>query len=155
MASYHNTLFLDDNLKHQYETNAKNQEEIIYQLFLQHKEFTKSDLVGIFKQIVEDPCQSSISRALTNLSDEGKIIKTTDKRKGSYGVPNSIYRLLDEPIEVEKEVEHKLKLDTNECLALELMIEDFLTNHKDTGIYEETFFNVINSMKYKLNKIKY
>jgi hypothetical protein len=155
MASYHNTLFLDDNLKHQFETKAKNQEEIIYELFLQHKEFTRADLMGIFKQVQDKTSESSISRSLSNLSKEGKVIKTTDKRIGEYGAPNSIYRLVDEEHQVEKVSHHRLKLDTNECLALELMIEDFISNHKNTGVYEDSFFNVLNGMKFKLNKIKY
>lgn len=151
--SYHNTLFLDDTLVRQYETKAKTQEEFIYGIFLQHKSLTKADLIIAFDKIGHPMTEMSISRSLTNLQTEGKIYLSNDKRMGVYGRPNGVYKLLekDEPV---KEVEHRLKLVSEECLALELVLSTFkeLVPNED---YIPEFWDKVNSIQNKLLKIKY
>ena len=107
--SYHNTLFLDDQLVRQYETKAKTQEEFIYGIFLQHKEITKGDLLLTFQEIGHPMTEMSISRALTNLTTEGKIYLSTDKRMGVYNRPNGVYKLITGE-EVKKEVKKGMSM---------------------------------------------
>lgn len=152
--SYHNTLFLDDQLVRQYETKAKSQEEFIYGIFLQHKALTKADLLITFQEIGDPMTEMSISRALTNLQTEGKITLTDEKRMGVYGRPNGVYKLVtkDEPI---KQVEHRLKLNDKECLALELVIGKFVEDYISTDEYVQELWDAVNSINNKLSKIKY
>jgi predicted ArsR family transcriptional regulator len=151
--SYHNTLFLDDQLVRQYETKAKTQEEFIYGIFLQHKELTKADLIITFQEIGDPMTEMSISRALTNLQTEGKIYLSTDKRMGVYGRPNGVYKLVTGE-EGNTEVEHRLKLNDNECLALELILNVF-KEKSDKEDYKDQLWDMFNSINNKLSKIKY
>lgn len=149
--SFHNSLHLDDNLVRQFEQNNKTQEDFIYAIFLQHKALTKSDLVMVFQKINKPIAEVSISRSLTNLQTEGKIEKTDKKIMGIYGVPNSIYRLVVGE-EIEKEVEHRLKVTENEIHVLQLMFEHFRRDAVEDD-YTEIFWLRYNAILQKLNKI--
>ena len=152
--SYHNTLFLDDQLVRQYETKAKTQEEFIYGIFLQHKALTKADLIVTFQEIGHPMTEMSISRSLTNLQTEGKVYLSSEKRMGVYGRPNGVYKLVTGE-EGNTEVEHRLKLNDNECLALELVLDVFNRDHKGKDEFQDRLWTMVSSISNKLSKIKY
>jgi Fe2+ or Zn2+ uptake regulation protein len=70
---------------------AKTQEEVIYSFFLMHgKPLSPSQVLK--KLNLECPI-TSIRRALTNLTNEGKIIKTGVKTVGLYNKKEHLWRL--------------------------------------------------------------
>lgn len=152
--SFHNTLFLPEELVGRFNNNALKQEDFIYGIFQQHKDLTKTDIVSIFRRLQSKVSESSVSRSLSNLDTQGKIYKTNIKRQGEYGVPNTVYRIVEKGEIIEKVVEHKLKLDSNECLALELVL-DFFKDNADMKDYVPAFWEKFNSIEKKLKKINY
>jgi hypothetical protein len=152
--SYHNSLYLDQNLVRDYEKKNKSQEEFIYAIFLQHKRLTKSDLLITFENLGFPITEMSISRSLTNLQTEEKIIKTDDKKIGVYKVPNSIYRLI-EPNDVIPPREHRLKLTSTECKTLGTVINSFIEQNIESDEFGDDIWNAIKSITDKLNNINY
>ena len=69
--------------------NAKNQEEKIMVIFQQKKELTPSE---VWEHLMEYPL-TSIRRAMTNLTEQGKLIKTSTHKIGYYGKPNYVWKL--------------------------------------------------------------
>jgi hypothetical protein len=151
--SYHNSLYLDANLVREYEKKNKSQEDFIYAIFLQHKRLTKSDLIITFENLGFPITEMSVSRSLTNLQTEEKIIKTDDKKIGVYKVPNSIYRLI-EPNDVIPPREHRLKLTATECDTLGTVINSFIEENIESDEFGDDVWNAIKSITEKINKIK-
>jgi hypothetical protein len=151
--SYHNSLYLDANLVREYEKKNKSQEDFIYAIFLQHKRLTKSDLIITFENLGFPITEMSVSRSLTNLQTEEKIIKTDDKKIGVYKVPNSIYRLI-EPNDVIPPREHRLKLTATECNTLGTVINSFIEENIESDEFGDDVWNAIKSITEKINKIK-
>ena len=151
--SYHNSLYLDANLVRDYEKKNKSQEDFIYGIFLQHKRLTKSDLIITFENLGFPITEMSVSRSLTNLQTEEKIIKTDDKKIGVYKVPNSIYRLI-EPNDVIPPREHRLKLTATECKTLGTVINSFIEENIESDEFGDDVWDAIKSITEKINKIK-
>jgi hypothetical protein len=151
--SYHNSLYLDANLVREYEKKNKSQEDFIYAIFLQHKRLTKSDLIITFENLGFPITEMSVSRSLTNLQTEEKIIKTDDKKIGVYKVPNSVYRLI-EPNDVIPPREHRLKLTATECNTLGTVINSFIEENIESDEFGDDVWNAIKSITEKINKIK-
>jgi hypothetical protein len=151
--SYHNSLYLDANLVREYEKKNKSQEDFIYAIFLQHKRLTKSDLIITFENLGFPITEMSVSRSLTNLQTEEKIIKTDDKKIGVYKVPNSVYRLI-EPNDVIPPREHRLKLTATECNTLGTVINSFIEENIESDEFGDDVWNAIKSITDKINKIK-
>jgi hypothetical protein len=83
-TSYHNTNKETGDILAASEEKAKSQEEIIYD-YMNDKflyEFTAEDINEILLPHVP---LTSCRRALTNLMNEGKIIKTNNTKLGKYG----------------------------------------------------------------------
>ena len=70
-------------------SNAKNQEEKILLIFNKKKELTPSE---VWEYLMEYPL-TSIRRAMTNLTDQGRLIKTSTQKIGYYGKPNYVWKL--------------------------------------------------------------
>ena len=64
-----------------FEQTAKNQESQILELMKLYKKLSPSDVQKYFSNFP----LTSVRRALTNLSNQGKLIKTDEKKKGIYG----------------------------------------------------------------------
>lgn len=78
---------------------ARNQEEIIYSFFLTYgKPLSPSQVLK--KLNLECPI-TSIRRALTNLTNEDKIIKTDVKVVGLYGKKEHLWRLKTEQDDID------------------------------------------------------
>lgn len=155
--SFHNSLFLSNEEFNKLNKNAKTQEDIILNIFNKFKTGTKAELVDLFQQQSSKDykvSESSISRALSNLDRDGKIYKTNEKKPGAYGVPNTVYALYvgdDEPIQ--KVVQHKLNLDSNETMALDIILEKFIEQNKSSEKYVPLMWELCDSIRKKLNKI--
>ena len=65
-----------------FEQTAKNQEHQILKIMELYKRLSPSD---VWKWYGKSIPLTSVRRALTNLSNQGKLIKTDEKKKGIYG----------------------------------------------------------------------
>lgn len=65
-----------------FEQTAKNQEHQIMKIMQLYKKLSPSD---VWKWYGKSIPLTSVRRALTNLSKQGKLIKTDEKKKGIYG----------------------------------------------------------------------
>lgn len=74
------------------EMTARKQEEIVHAIFLKYRRLTASDCWTIFsKEYVPEPLLTSCRRAITNLCNKGKLVKTFDKKKGLFGASEYYY----------------------------------------------------------------
>lgn len=84
-TSFHNTIDVSGQQLIDFEQKAQTQEDLILDCF---KQYNKIDLTP---DEVLDLCRfentpiTSIRRAITNLTKQGKLIKTNIQRKGKYG----------------------------------------------------------------------
>lgn len=69
---------------------TKVQQETVKTIFLKHKKMTASECHRIFNQNVPI---TSIRRAITDLKNEGILVKTDVLKDGIYGSPEHIYQL--------------------------------------------------------------
>ncbi len=82
----------------QSEIKAERQEKAVLKLYSSWLLLTASEC---WKMYGVDKCPlTSIRRAITNLSNEGKLIKTEYKKIGIYGKKESAYRLLKTQMEL-------------------------------------------------------
>ena len=70
-------------------SNAKNQEEKILLIFNKKKELTPSE---VWEYLMEYPL-TSIRRAMTNLTEQGRLTKTSIQKLGYYGKPNYVWQI--------------------------------------------------------------
>ena len=76
---------------------AKNQEEEIFNIFVYNQQILKINASGFTPSVLYDALETypitSIRRALTNLTKQGKLIKTNEKRIGMYGRSEYVWKL--------------------------------------------------------------
>ena len=89
MKPFYNTIYLKQTELEKEIKNAKNQEEKIMVIFQQKKELTPSE---VWEYLMEYPL-TSIRRAMTNLTDQGRLRKTNTQKVGYYGKPNDVWKL--------------------------------------------------------------
>jgi hypothetical protein len=90
--SFHDTLHLPgEELRHADKT-CKRQEEVVLKCFNQspHRTLTPAE---VHLMIGQQWPLTSVRRAITNLTKEGKLIKTSEQRKGIYGMLNNCWKL--------------------------------------------------------------
>jgi hypothetical protein len=102
MSNFYNTLNLPKDLVTQYEQRGNTQKEFIYQLFLINKQLSRVDLLNVLPTLKRNIASSSISRCLTDLKTEGRVMITPNKKEGKHGVKNSIYELINNPGQIKK-----------------------------------------------------
>lgn len=88
--SYFNTTKESGKHLEMFTVKAKNQEEQILELMKLYKKLSPSDVQKYFNNYP----LTSVRRALTNLSNKGKLIKTDEKKKGIYGREEFIWESL-------------------------------------------------------------
>ena len=91
--TYHNTTFQDLTFVLGQIDKCKNQEEQVMVFMNKDKKLTASDVWGYIGH--ETAPLTSIRRALSNLTHEGKLYKTTTTKIGLYGKPEHYYELFD------------------------------------------------------------
>lgn len=89
--SYHNTTNSSGQTLLIFEEKAQTQEEIILEFFNNAKSDYTPDEVMRFLNFENTPI-TSIRRAITNLTNKGKLIKTNVQRMGAYGKPTYSWR---------------------------------------------------------------
>lgn len=81
---------------------TKRQKVVIYDLFLLFNEPLSPSMV--YKAVNEKWPITSIRRAMTNLTDDGMIVKTQETVKGVYGKNEHLWALPDKPATAEQAV---------------------------------------------------
>lgn len=90
MGYYNTTSETGEKLK-AYISECASQEDAVLKLFQKFKHGTASE-VWKFYGVYSAPL-TSIRRAITDLTKEGLLVRTEDKREGIYGRPESVYRI--------------------------------------------------------------
>ena len=93
MNSFHNTIEATGQTLIDFEAKAKTQEEVILDLFNQYDktDLTPDEVLLLCK--FENTPITSIRRAITNLTKQGKLTKTNIQRKGQYGKMTFAWKL--------------------------------------------------------------
>lgn len=88
--TYFNTT--NQNIDYVNKRKAKNktQEVLVYDLFKNHTTMTASEVLHKFPKRVPI---TSLRRAISNLQQEQKLVKTTDTKTGIYGAPEHYYTI--------------------------------------------------------------
>ena len=89
MKPFYNTIELNETELEKEIRNANNQEEKILKIFTNKNELTPSE---VWEYLMEYPL-TSIRRAMTNLTEKGKLIKTNTQKVGYYGKANYVWKL--------------------------------------------------------------
>jgi hypothetical protein len=136
MSNFYNTLNLPNDLVTQYEKRGNTQKEFVYQLFLINKQLSRVDLLNVLPTLKRNISESSISRCLTDLKTEGRVMITPNKKEGKHGVKNSIYEIINNPGPIKKIGNNRtIKLSNEEIRYL----KEYLPN-----------IDIANSIKKKL-----
>lgn len=93
---YHNTTDSVGAERRKFTAKAKSQDELVREYFTRFKSATASevrrDMIRLGWITGRTPL-TSIRRAMTNLTNEGKLVKTTNQYKGPFGRPEYAYTL--------------------------------------------------------------
>lgn len=92
MAHYNTTHEAGELLK-EYESKAIKQEEMILRLFQTGKKMSPSIVMRFLGKDSKVPL-TSVRRAIHNLTDEGKLVKTDLKVRGMFGRPEHIWEIV-------------------------------------------------------------
>ncbi len=87
---FYNTVGLTNPRLQKQIEKAKSQEDKIYAIFKAYpkKHFTSRDIEKIVKILL-----TSVHRCLSNLTNNGYIVRTNEKVEGIYGVTNGTWKL--------------------------------------------------------------
>lgn len=89
---YYNTNNHEGQMLLDFESQADSQEERILAIFKAKPSLAPSQVWNAYGN-KRTPI-TSIRRAITNLSKEGRLIKTQEKQIGMFGRPESVYKLI-------------------------------------------------------------
>ena len=103
--SFYNTIHLQGTDLVKAKKQAETQESKILDFLKANskQKFTKHEIkIALVKlgRIRENTPESSISRALTNLCKDGKILKLEEMRLGEFDKPNHLWQVVLEPLQV-------------------------------------------------------
>lgn len=102
-TKFYNSVCLNGHNLEQAQKQAETQELKILDLLRKHptESFTKAEIkekLVLKAKISNKTPESSISRALSNLKNEGRVLKLEKFREGSLGKPNHLWQIKPEPI---------------------------------------------------------
>lgn len=93
--SYFNTTRESGQTLIDFHRKAKRQEDDILEIFKEFKKLSPSHCLMKYQQRTgKNPPLTSIRRAITNLTDDGKLAMTNEKMKGSYKRDEHIWIVL-------------------------------------------------------------
>ena len=95
--SFYDTINQTDSALKESNKKTRKQEDLIYSLFKKRNRPLSPSMV--LNELNLNCPITSIRRAITNLTDAGKIIKTDQYVKGNYGKHEHLWTLATEPIE--------------------------------------------------------
>lgn len=102
-SSFHNTINLTHEALECANAKASSQEEVVLQFFKDNRgmKFTPCEvhraLTGNGK-LDARTLLTSVRRAISDLTRDGKIVKTTQKKLGAFGMANYTWMLVEEPV---------------------------------------------------------
>ncbi len=91
---YYNTTHRKGNELAAYRLSVKSQEDAILDMFDIDDEFTPSEVWDALPPEMGAVPLTSVRRAITNLEQAGELEKTGRYRRGKYGRPEGIWRLM-------------------------------------------------------------
>lgn len=92
-TNYHNTTSLHGKEIKNAHVKAHTQKVKVLELYKSGNEYTASDIWIILCGPSTNTPITSIRRAITNLTNEEKLVKTTNMKIGIYGKPEYYYKL--------------------------------------------------------------
>lgn len=104
-TSFYNTIHLQGSNLAKAKKQVETQESKILDFFQTNKQqsFTKHEiktaLVNLGKINAKTP-ESSVSRALSNLYKDGKVLKLREMRLGEFDKPNHLWTVAPEPLQI-------------------------------------------------------
>jgi hypothetical protein len=99
MKSFYDTVGLPDDELAERSNKAKRQEDLIRIMFDTKNAMTASEVWEGWSNFPRPPI-TSIRRAMTNLAEEGFLIKTSNTRIGLYGMANHVYCLKNSQLDL-------------------------------------------------------
>ena len=96
MSSYYNTNGEKGPDLAKSEEKAQTQEDILMGIFKNKRDLSASQAFKLFPN--GNTPITSIRRAITNLTNQGKLIKTQDLRPGLYGKDEHVYKVNKNPV---------------------------------------------------------
>ena len=95
--SYYNTTNEKGEALNKAWTKTDSQKNFIYELFVQCKALTASECWKLYPDSIDYQTPlTSIRRAMTDLTIEGKLIKTDIKKQGIYNRPEYVYSIKEQ-----------------------------------------------------------
>jgi hypothetical protein len=73
--------------------NCATQEINIAKIFLRYRRLSPSEVMKIYHREFAEVPLTSIRRAITNLTNDGALVKTKNKKMGLYGKPEYVWVL--------------------------------------------------------------
>ena len=92
-TKYYNTTNVSGSQLEDYEQKATAQEIELLALFLAHKTLSPSEIMELKPNML----RGSLSRALSNMTEENILIKTDKKKISKHGRPEHIWMLAGQP----------------------------------------------------------
>jgi hypothetical protein len=90
--TYHNTTNQSGSTLKEYTEKAKSQDEIILELYKKHKRLSPSRVFVLMQGIAPAPI-TSFRRAISNLTKDGKLVKTNETVLGIYKRPEYVWEI--------------------------------------------------------------
>jgi hypothetical protein len=92
--SFYNTINAEGQMLMSFDEQAAKQDDIILDLFRKnaHRDITPFEMESCLRLNGKRYPITSIRRSITNLTKEGKLVKTEVMRPGEYGKPNYAWR---------------------------------------------------------------
>ncbi len=97
MSTFYNTT--KEPNKAELDKRAQTQEQRVLAWFMEHPE-SEATPYYIQLSVMQSSPITSVRRAMTNLTLEGKLLKTDKKIKEIYGISNYLWRLKDRQLEL-------------------------------------------------------
>ena len=92
-TSFFNTINLEGEELIEAINSAKTQEEKVLAIFMIHKILSPVEVEYHYNRKFKEVPITSIRRAITNLTKQGKLVKTEEKIKGKWGMYNYKWKL--------------------------------------------------------------
>ena len=91
--TYHNTTHSTGEELRDFRRKTLAQDHLVLEFFKKHPNETFTPSQVLHRLFAENVPVTSVRRAMTNLTDRGKLEKTTEQRKGPFGRPEYCWRL--------------------------------------------------------------
>lgn len=96
MGPFYNTIQVTGLTLIDYRIKAEYQDERILAIFQVNKRnLTPFEVSAVYNALYPPAPITSIRRAITNLTEQGKLIKSTEMRMGEYGKSNFTWVIVD------------------------------------------------------------